>query len=438
MIARTMPFDADAEKAVLGAMLLEKEAMAKAADLLTPQQFYSGQHQVLFEVLRDLQRRGEPPDPVVVKDALKRADQLEQVGGEQYLSELQTSAPTAAAIEHYVSIVQRCAQQRWLIQAARELESRAFQDGAAPEALCSDTAEELYRIAALKQGDFERFPEMGARLIQQIEQQMNADGNVLGIRTGLSKLDDHVYGWCPGTSYVIASRPSAGKTAFCLQQCCQAAEQGKRVLFFSLEMTTESLGRRYLARQLPRDLADVMRAKFRVQDMEQIVDAFARTQDWRFWFSRRSDLTISQLRAEARNLAARHGGLDLIAVDYLQLLLPDRPGSRNEELTQISHGVKALATELDCATLSLSQLSRDCEKERRRPQLSDLRDSGSIEQDADAVIFLHRPFWDPEYPETQREIIIAKQRNGGLGRFDLYWSGEYQRFENQEIDWNGD
>lgn len=187
-------------------------------------------------------------------------------------------------------------------------------------------------------------------------------------------------------------------------------------------------------RVLPRNLADAMRARFCQDDMEKIVGAFAQTRSWPFWFSKRSDLTISQLRAEARNLAARHGGIDLIAIDYLQLVLADRPGSRNEELTQISRGVKALAQELDCAVLALSQLSRDCEKERRQPQLSDLRDPGSIEQDADVVIFLHRPFWDDQYPASQRDLIIAKQRNGGLGRFDLCWSGEYQRFGNLEAD----
>ena len=435
MIARTLPSSLEAEKAVLGAMLLDEEAMA-AADALTPQDFHHDRHQILFEVLRDLHRSGEPPDPVVVRDALKRAGKLEEMGGAEYLKELLSDgSPAAASIDHHIQIVRRCAQQRWLIRVARELESHAFQDGAVPEVLCSDTAERLYRIAALKQSDFERFADVGARVIDQIERQMSSDGNVLGIRTGLTKLDEHVYGWCAGNYYVIASRPSGGKTALTLQQCCQAAEQGKRVLFFSLEMTPDVLGRRYLARTLPRNLADVMRARFRDEDMKQIVGAFARTQDWRFWFSKRSDLTISQLRAEARNLAARHGGIDLIAIDYLQLVLADRPGSRNEELTQISRGVKALAQELECSVMALSQLSRDCEKERRRPQLSDLRDSGSIEQDADAVIFLHRPIWDEEYPESQREIIIAKQRNGGLGRFNLHWSGEYQRFANLEADW---
>ena len=441
LLERVPPQSIESEQATLGAMLMERDAIAEVVDVLTPEDFYTPQHQAIFRAAVDLYRAGKVVDFVTMQGQLTEAKALEMAGGVTYLMDLQGSAPTAAAASHYAGNVLTASQQRQLMQKGMELVRRAQEED--PQSLATDLSAWLYALSAHTTDDFLRFRDVMAGVIGELEQQVASEKHTLGIPTSIQRLDELVSGWTPSTYYVIASRPNIGKTAFALQECVLAAKQGQRVAVFSLEMSAAALGRRHLASTLEVALNDVMNARLGEHDMDRVVDVGSDTQDWRFWLSSVPDLRISQLRAQARRLAMKEGGLDLVVVDYLQLVGADTKGqNRNGEITEISRGLRALTNELNCATLVLSQLNRSCEIERRAPRLSDLRDSGAIEQDADVVLFLDWPYWAPEfqqYPASKehpnkrlRRFDVAKQRNGPKGFFDVAWSGEFQRFADLE------
>ena len=443
LLERVPPQSLEAEQAVLGAMLMERDAIAQVVDVLEPEDFYSPQHQALYRVMVDMFNDSEPVDLVTVQTRLQNRGQLEEAGGTSYLLALQESAPTAASISHYAAIVKDKATLRALIRAGREIQELAQGAGDEDVQLLVVQAQKALQAVdgRADMEEFQRWRDVLGQTIEELGKQMEDERHTLGISSGIQRLDSTISGWQRGMYYLVAARPSVGKTAFALAQCGQAASLGVKVAMFSLEMTAQAMARRHLARSLEIDLSALTSARFGRDRMDDIVRVSAETQDWHFYICQRSDLRIGRLRAEARQLARRVGGLDFIAVDYIQLIAPDTRGrSRNDEITEVSAGLKAMCLELNCSLVALSQLSRDSEKERRLPRLSDLRDSGSLEQDADVVIFLSWPTWLADFQsdgrpnKNLRRVDVAKQRNGPARWFDVAWSGAYQRFADLERD----
>ncbi len=442
LLERVPPQSLEAEHATLGSMLVEREAISAVAGVLCAADFYRPQHGALYQAMIDMFNASEAVDIVTLQARLQDREQLERVGGTNYLIELQESAPTAAAVGHYARIVKDKATLRNLIRAGGEI-ARAAQ-AAGDEDVQSVVATAQRMLAEVDKGaggmeGFLPWSEVLKSTYNEFEVQMKAEKRTIGIPTGLSALDRTISGWQPGTYYVIAARPSIGKTAFALAESTEAAARGQRVAMFSLEMTAGAMVRRHWARRLELDLTRINNATVSQEDVDGLARVCNEGYKWPLYVCERSDLRIGQLRAQARHLAQKIGGLDLVVVDYLQLLGPDTRGrSRNDELTEVSAGLKAMCLELDCAVMALSQLSRDCEKERRVPRLSDLRDSGSIEQDGDVVIFLSWPIWLPEFQENGRpnkglrRVDVAKQRNGQARWFDVAWAGPFQRFADLE------
>lgn len=447
------PSDLAAECATLGAMLMEREAISRVRDILKPQDFYSHQNALVYRVACELNAEGQVVDVVTVQSKLTDVKRLEAAGGVLYLHSLLDHSETSAAAEHYALIVLQKSKLRQLIAAADNLRHRTLTEGNEGECgvdqLCSDMAEQLYRIGISQSDDMLDFGvDLGFQTYDELERQRTSEGKLLGIDTGIEQLNRYMPGWAAGSYNLIAARPSAGKSALALQMCLQAAKDGKRVLFFSLEMPTTMVGRRFVAHSLPRDLSVIMEAKLSSEDMRRVGDLFMDASKWRFRFCPTPGLTVSEIRARARTWAAKWGGVDLIVVDYLQLVEADeRTTGEVARVTQISRRLKTLARETNAALLALSQLNRDSEKDRRWPQKHDLRESGSLEQDADTILFLYYPYWlvgrnvqDPEcksisgWTEQMRGVYLAKNRQGRLMMGAMHWNGGHQAFAGMELD----
>ena len=443
---QTPQWSEEAEAAVVGACLTDPEAVAEVRDLLRPEDLYLQANRTIFRAVADLAGQGKPISLVAVDSFLRERGEAEGVGGMRYLTQLSEPFYSAFTAIHQVPVVVRFSKLRQIRSAAESLMYESQAPEADPAKLCSDMAERLYRIGISQTDDMlDLGRDVGKETWDEMERQREA-GGLLGTDTGIPALNKYVPGWASGLYYLIGGRPSASKSAFALQQCIEAAMRGKRVLFFSLEMPTTMVGRRYLAHMIPHPLRDVMEAKLGEQQWRAAAAAFHKAYDYRFRVCPTAGLTISQIRARARTWAARWGGLDLIAVDYLQLAEADgRTQNDNARVSAISRGLKIMARETSAAVLALSQLNRRCEDERRWPQLHDLRDSGSLEQDADAVLFLHYPWWllaaekpDPEvesitkWTKHMRGLYVAKNRNGMRVMMPLAWNGDYQRFEGLE------
>ena len=420
------PYDELAEQAVLGAMLTEREAIRRVVDTLREADFYGMQHREIYRAICGLYRANKPALIVTVLDAL--GDRAAAVGGLSYLLELQEVMGTAAAVEHYAEIVRKHSRWRRLMKLGRSVWERAQAEDDA-EAISSEAAEELYQIGAGKAASFQHFGrEVASEVVDRIEAQRASGRGTVGVGTGIPKLDDLISGWCPSTYYILAARPSVGKSALAWQTAVEAARQGYRTVVFCLEMSSVMMGLRYLARQVPKDLTALIEGKVDSAEWNTVVRVLGESYQWPLFLCQRSDLTISQMRSEVRKLTSTEGKIDLVVVDYIGLMNVEHRASRNEEVSEISRGIKAMTQELGCAALAISQLNRQNEVDRRQPELRDLRDSGTLEQDADVVTFLHFPWWEANWPESQRWMVVAKQRNGACRRFLLHWNGTYQTF----------
>jgi len=441
--------DRATEQAVLGAMLEEAEARKRVQDVLVEEDFSHPQLRLIFTRLLEMMTLGKVVDHVTVPAYLREVGELERAGGTSYLADLASQNPTAAAVLDYAATVKRLSKLRKIRAAGERLAYEAQATEADPDVLCSDMASELYRIGVSATDDLLDWGrQVGGRTMDEIEAQSANEGHLLGIDTGIPKLNEYMPGWISGYYYLIAARPSAGKSAFMLEQCLQAAKAGKRVMVFSLEMPATMLGRRYLAHEMPKDLSTIMEGRFYGDDFDRAHAVFAESYQYRLKVCENPSLTAAQIRARARTQAAKWGGVDLIAVDYVQLIESGRRDQNdNSRMSGISRELKLLARETNCALLALSQLSRRCEEERRWPRMADLRDSGSLEQDADAILFLHFPTWlvnggkpDPEckairaWTESMRGVYLAKNRNGRRVMTALSWHGGYQAFGGLELD----
>lgn len=415
-----LPHDLEAEKAVLGACLLDPQALAAAAEMLTPAAFYKPAHGWIFEAMLDLADEGQPADLMTLADELRARNRLDSVGGMTYLAELAGTVPTAAHVEHYARIVQAMHRRRQLIRVAAELQHRARDMSTDLDELLDQAERAVFAVAQdasaddavlLDQVILERF--------EQLYTTRNQPPDT--VRTGFADLDAVTGGLQRGALSVLAARPSMGKSLLAQQIAAHVARTGY-VLFFTAEMGKTELADRMISQWTGLDLVRIRTKRLTPLEWEQVRKVLQERRVGWCWVDDETTLTTRDIRARARRIAAQQP-LDLIVVDYLQYLAdqPERGESRNDLIGRMTRRLKALARELNCALLLLSQLSRAPEKRAsRRPELADLRDSGNIEQDADLVMLLHRPaYYDPDDRPGVAEILVAKQRNGPTGMVEL-------------------
>jgi len=439
---RKAPWSNDAEQAVLGAMLLDQDAALKAAELLDDSMFYKEAHRILFRAMAGLTEKGEVIDPVTLREELVRRGDLDRIGGMEYIAALLDVVPTAANVESHTRIVRDQAVLRRLVEAATEIIQDVYERKGESSEVLDNAEHRIFQVAQFRRSeDFSRLKELIWPTMERIEQMQGRAGAVTGVPTGFLDLDEKTAGFQRADLVIIAARPSMGKTAFALNVVQHAAiERQIGVAVFSLEMSKEALVQRLLCSEGLVDAQRLRRGALRDDDYPKLARAAGLLGTAPIWIDDSAALTPLQMRSKARRLKAEHD-IGMVVVDYLQLMQgPSESENRQQEISYISRSLKALAKELDVPVVALSQLSRAPEQrggEHRRPQLSDLRESGAIEQDADLVCFIYRPeMYDKEDKdgnslEGLAELIIGKQRNGPTGIVDLYFKKEYTRFDNR-------
>jgi replicative DNA helicase len=428
---RRLPHDHDAEVSVLGALMLDPNAVAMVRDRLVPEDFYSERHAHIFRASLALADQGQPIDPLMLRAQLERGGALAQSGGVEYLGELSTTVFTAASARHYADIVYEQALRRRLIAAGGDLATLGFDDGLSATEAVDRAEQRVYGLA-----DQRRVTEAThvAPVLKdtwtQLETLLGKRQFVTGVPTNFSELDQVTQGLQPSELVILAARPSVGKTAFALNVARNAAVLAKEpVCIFSLEMSKESLVQRLLCSEAHVDSFLLKTGQADAAVFSRIAQAMDRLTQADLYIDDTPALSIQALRSRARRMKAQYG-IKLIVVDYLQLMRGGRQESRVQEVSDISSGLKSIAKELKTPVLALSQLSRESERRTdRKPQLSDLRDSGSIEQDADIVLFLYRKgMHDAEVDRSVTELIVAKNRNGPVRDIDLVFVAEQTAF----------
>ena len=435
MEGRTPPHNLEAEKSVLGSVLLDNEVYAGLEGAISAEHFYKEGHRKVWRSLERLFRRGEPMDLVTVAEDLRQAGDLEAVGSVAYLIGLTDSVTTAAYADSYANIVREKAVLRDLIGVSGRILQSAYEQSASLEQLLDQAESSVFEISSSKRRSFfEGMPQLVSDTFAQINEHFNNPDPVSGTRMGFKELDSLTAGLQPSSLNVLAARPSMGKTAFALTIAQNVALREKRaVAIFSLEMSGVQLVTRMLCSEARVDMSRVRSGQLSDRDFQRLADTAGRMAEAPIFIDDHADLTVMELRSRARRLVAEHD-LGLIVIDYLQLMSGNSRGqgeNRQQEISNISRGLKALARELDIPVLVLSQLSRAVEsRPNKRPMLSDLRESGAIEQDADLVMFIYRDeYYDP-HSEKQgiAEVIIGKQRNGPVGQLDLQFHNAHVRF----------
>jgi replicative DNA helicase len=446
---RTPPYSEAAEQAVLSAMLLDSDALLRATEYVDESMFYRESHRRIFRAMLALSERGEVIDPLTLTEELSRKSELEAAGGREYIAYLVDVVPTAANVEYHAKIVREKALRRRLIEVSTSIVSEAF-DSALPAAELLDAAEHSIFEVNQSRGTegFTRVKELMYEAMERIEQLHLAGESVTGVPSGFRDLDEITAGFQPSELVIIAARPSMGKTAFVLNIAQNAALDAKTpVAFFSLEMSKQSLLQRMLTSEARVDAQRLRKGKLRDDEFVQLGRAAGLLSQAPVWIDDTPAISLLEMRSKARRLKAENN-IGMIVVDYLQLMQgPPSSENRQQEISTISRSLKALARELRVPVVALSQLSRAPEQragDNKRPQLSDLRESGAIEQDADVVMFLYRQEYydvlegkDPSQPDKDgktsqglAEVIIGKQRNGPTGNVTLFFNRQYTRFEN--------
>ena len=432
---RVPPHNLDAETSVLGAMLLSKDAIAEVSELVGPADFYRGAHRTLYEAVRDLYDRGEPVDPVTLADELEHRGTLEDVGGAVGITDLVSRVPTAANALYYARIVAEQALRRRLIDAGTDI-TRLGYDAAKGTDEAVDAAEQrIYDVA--QRGYSSEFVSMKDLLMEsfeRIERLYEANSPLTGLATGFTDFDELTAGLQPQNLVVIAARPAMGKSTLVTNIATHVTvEQRKPAVLFSLEMSQRELVDRILAADSKVDSERLRTGRLQEADWPRLTRSMGRLAEAPLFIDDTPGSNLMEIRAKCRRLKAKHG-LELVIVDYLQLMQSHRRAeNRVQEVSELSRGLKILAKELDLPVIALSQLSRKPEdRTDRRPQLADLRESGSIEQDSDVVAFIYRD--EVYHPDTdakgEAELIVAKHRNGPLKTVRLSFIGHHSRFAN--------
>jgi replicative DNA helicase len=435
-----LPHSVDAERSVLGAVLLDNRQFDKAQELLSHVSFYSARHQKIFRALEAMTEVGTALDLITLKDELHRQGLLDECGGPAYLAGLLDGVPRSANVEHYAKIVRETAMLRELIGASQSILSSAMQPRGSTEELLDEAERMIFRVAENRlSGGFIPLSVAAEQSLKWIEELTERQELITGVATGYPQLDEMTAGLQPNDLIILAARPSMGKTALALNICSHAAlQQGQRVGVCSLEMSHQQLFLRMLCSEGRVDSHRLRTGRINREQWQDIIRIYGKLSDVPIYIDDTPGMGIMEMRAKARRLK-REKGLDLLIVDYLQLM--EGRGaytSRQQEISDISRSLKELAKELNIPVLALSQLSRAPEQRGgdRRPQLSDLRESGAIEQDADVVMFLYRPeLYNKDDPslEGKAELIIGKQRNGPIGTVQLNFIRQFTRFVNPEF-----
>jgi replicative DNA helicase len=437
---KLLPQNVEAEAGVLGSLLIDPEAVAQIADFLRPEDFYREAHREIFKATLDLYEAGSPADLITLTDELQRRNLLEEIGGVSYVSSLANQVPTSANVEHYARIVERTAVLRRLIQAAGQIAGVAYSEPDANEAL--DQAEKLIFNVSQRfaRSEFAHIRDTLREYLDQLGHLHEHRGDIVGVATGFSDLDKMTGGLQKSDLIILAARPSIGKTAMALSLAHNAALRYKHgVAVFSLEMSAEQLIARFLSMDAGVDQQKLRTGFIDDDEWERISESVGRLSETNIYIDDTPGATLMEMRSKARRLMMERG-FDLLIIDYLQLMQGSGGGggheNRVQEISMISRGLKELARELNIPVLALSQLSRAVESRTdKKPQLSDLRESGAIEQDADIVMFIYR---DEVYnPETDRkniaDIIVAKHRNGPIGQISLYFQAAQTRYRDLEL-----
>jgi replicative DNA helicase len=439
MADRLPPQNLEAEQAVLGAIFLEPSSLTLASEILLPEDFYRGAHQRIFDAMLKLNDKGEAVDLITVTEELAAAKVLEDIGGISYLSDLAGSAPTAANIGYYAKIVEEKSILRRLIRTATEIAQEGYNREDEVDSLLSEAEKSIMEVSQRKNsGAFHHIKDVLFRTYDNIEMLHNRVGDVTGIATGFAELDKITAGFQRNDLIIVGARPSMGKTAFALNIAQNVATKtGENVAIFSLEMGAEQLVMRMLCAEGNIDAQRLRTGTLTEEDWGKLTMAMGSLSNAGIFVDDTPGVRVQEIRSKCRRLKQEQGGLGMIMIDYLQLILGSgRSGeNRQQEVSEISRSLKQLARELEVPVIALSQLSRGVEQRQdKRPMMSDIRESGSIEQDADIVAFLYRDDYYDKESENKNiiEIIIAKQRNGPTGTVSLAFVKEYNKFVNLE------
>jgi replicative DNA helicase len=431
------PQNLEAERAVLGSLLLVNEHINQVVDSLSVDEFYSRGHQVVYRAILDLYNRGEAVDFLTLRDELRRKDQLEAAGGIAYLSGLTDVVPAAANVQHYTRIVRETAALRALIQASTEILSSAYGEAERADQLLDQAESRIFEIAERRlTSDLIPLKDVVKRAMEHIESIHERGSRITGLATGFYELDELTAGLQPAEFIVLAARPAIGKTTFALNVAERVAvTDGKAVALFSLEMSTQQLAQNLLCLHRRLDAQRLRKGMLSNEERSELRLAAEVLYQAPVFLNDSPTLSALSLRAKARRLKRQHD-IQLVIVDYLQLMEPPPAESRQQQVAEISRSLKGLARELGVPVLAVSQLNRAPEaREDHRPRLADLRESGAIEQDADVVLLLHRDdAYDPNDHPGVAEIEIAKQRNGPTGIVRLTFRRECLRFENAAVE----
>ena len=440
---RTPPFSAEAETAVLGGMLIDREAVTRAVEVLNDGMFYREANRRLYRAMVRLFERGDVIDVITVSEELKKTAELESAGGFDYLGQLVDAVPTAANIAYHAEIIRDKALLRRLVEQSSQIIRDVYDQGERDvEAILDQAEARIFQVAeSHKREGFVWIKEILWAAFEHIERLQESESGITGVPTGFADLDRMTTGLQKGDLCIVAARPSMGKTSLALNVAANAAiTEGIPVAIFSLEMSSEQLVQRLLSAEGRIDAQKLRRGRLSPEEYQRLAAAAGHLNTAPIWIDDQPGTNVLEIRAKSRRLQSelRSDGKDLglILIDYMQLMSgAGRAESRVQEVSEISRGLKALARELDVPVMALSQLSRGPEQRTdKRPMLSDLRDSGSIEQDADIVMFLYRPeyYASPEKREEldgKAELIVSKQRNGPTGVVELYFQKAYTRFD---------
>ena len=428
------PSDVVAEQAVLGSMLVDKEAVVKAIELLKSTDFYRQDNSEIFAAMVDVYAKGDPIDFLTVREALKLRNALEKVGSDAYISSLIDNVPTTSNVDAYIKIVEEKATLRSLIKAANDVIAYGYAENEEVDKIIDMTEKRIFDVLQNRNSKgYASIKDILVDTFDTIERMYSSKSNVAGMETGFTDLDRKMSGLNNSDLIIVAARPAMGKSAFALNIATAVAKSGVPVLIFSLEMSKEQMVNRILCSEAQVDSSKVRNGNLDTEDWVKLGKASGELAETPIYIDDTPGLSSVELRAKCRKAKLEHG-LGLVVIDYLQLMESKKSGeSRQQEISEISRALKILAKEINIPVIALSQLSRAVEQRPdRRPMLSDLRESGSIEQDADIVMFLYRD--DYYNPETEKknvaEVIIAKNRQGSVGTEELAWIPQYTRFAN--------
>jgi replicative DNA helicase len=435
-VERIPPHNLDAEMAVIGSVLVDREMMATVSELIMPSDFYALRNETIFEALVHLYERGEPLDKITLTEELRRRSAIEKVGGVPYLTALMETVPTAASAEYYSRIVREKSALRGLIHAGTEITAVGYEGEDDVDAAIDRSEQVVFEVGRRQQrGEFTKITKLLKDTFEQIDRLYHSRGDRTGVTSGFRDIDEYTAGFQPGSFVIIAARPSMGKTSVALSMALAAAkDENKPIAVFSLEMTSQEIVSRLLSAEARINAQHLRRGNIQEHEWDRISDGMNALSQVPIYIDDSGTLTVTEVRSRCRRLKAAEG-LSCVFIDYLQLLRPGtstRSQNRNDELSEICRILKATAKDLEVPVVALAQLNRAVESRNdKRPLLSDLRDSGAIEQEADVVAFLYRDaYYNPESaadPEMT-EFIIAKQRNGPVGMVKLRFLKEHTLF----------